>query len=177
MRLVPLALLVVPLAAALPLSPPLEEAALGFAAHPLVAIPAPTAINFGVDGHLYATDLAGDVLRVSLAWTPAGPVVTGVETVASGFSQPLGVAQAPDGALFVSDSHPNPDTGRTDGYVARIAPDGTRSVVVDGVPNGRHNTNHLRFGPTGGSTSRTGTRTTTAWTAATRTSSRTRAPS
>jgi glucose/arabinose dehydrogenase/plastocyanin len=80
---------------------------------------------------------------------PAGPAASGAPSVfASGFSQPLGLAFGPDGALYVSDSHPNAATGRTDGYVTRIDGAGER-VVVDGLPNGRHNTNHLRFAPDG----------------------------
>lgn len=150
--LLALILLTLPLASALPIgrpvTVPLEEGAVGFATHPLVPIAAPTAINFGADGNLYATDLAGDAERVDLSWTPAGPVVTGVDTLASGFAQPLGIALV-DGQVFVTDSHANAATGRTDGVLYLVHADGSRVAVVDGLPNGRHNTNHLRLGPDG----------------------------
>ena len=121
----------------------------GFAPLPLIALPAPTALAFGPgegDGpDLYATTLETGVLRVSLTWTPAGPVASGVAQFATGFSQPLGLIF--DGvALYVSDSHPGAESGRTDGRITRIDSAGAK-VVVDGLPNGRHNTNHFRFGP------------------------------
>jgi glucose/arabinose dehydrogenase len=153
-RALPALLVVLALAPALALALPappradLPDVPAGFALTVLTPAAAPTSIDFGPDGNLYATDLAGELVRTDLAWTAAGPVVTGRDVVASGFSQPLGVAFA-DGAIFVSDSHADPATSRIDGYVARIDPDGSRHVVVDGLPNGRHNTNHLRLGPDG----------------------------
>lgn len=162
------------------LPPAVPEAALGFAIAPVVPLPAPTALAFGpplaspspipgsepTDTDLYATLLGGDVVRLDLQWTPAGPVVGDVTLVASGFSQPLGLvfgepdAASPPGAvgapLFVADSHPGSESLRLDGRITRLdfTPDGDgllehRTVVVDGLPNGRHNTNHLRIGPDG----------------------------
>ena len=148
LRLVVLAIL----ALVAPLVPPAASSPVpgvldGFTVQPLAPVAAPTAIEFGPDGDLYATTLAGDVVRVDLEWTPAGPVATGASTVASGFSQPLGLAFV-GSRLFVSDSHPGAESGRTDGYVTML--DGaTRTVVLDGLPNGRHNTNNLRVGPDG----------------------------
>lgn len=149
-----LPLLLLPLAPALPgpVPAPLPRAAEGFTVQPLTPVPGATAIEFGpgdADGpDLYATTLRGQVLRVALRWTSLGPAVEGVGVHASGFSSPLGLA-FDGGTLYVADSHANPATGRTDGRVTRVDPDGTRAVVVDGLPNGRHNTNHLRFGPDG----------------------------
>jgi len=133
-----------------PLPPAAPRVAGGFTVALLAPVAGPTALAFGPGGpDLYATTLTGDVQRVPLTWTPAGPVASGApSTVASGFAQPLGVAFGPDGAMYVSDSHLNPASGRTDGYVTRIDLAGSR-VVVDGLPNGRHNTNHLRFAPDG----------------------------
>jgi glucose/arabinose dehydrogenase/plastocyanin len=118
---------------------------------PLVPVTGATAIDFGpgVGGNdLYVTTLTGDILRVALLWTAAGPVVNGVTTFATDFGSPLGIA-FDGGVAYVADSHPNPATGRTDGRVTRIDADGTQAAIVDGLPNGRHNTNHLRFGPDG----------------------------
>ena len=137
-------------AAALDPPNPVPDVVAGFAIAPFAPIGVPTALAWGpgMPGpDLYATTLAGDVERVTVLWTEAGPVALGVARHASGFSQPLGLAWV-DGALFVADSHANPATGRTDGRIWRL--DGNeRKVVVDGLPNGRHNTNHLRLGPDG----------------------------
>lgn len=150
------AALLVPLAAGLPLPqlpPPLPEVALGFALAPLTPLPVATSIAFGPgdgDGDdLYATSLAGSVYRFPLTWTAAGPALAGQPAViASGFSQPLGLAFGPDGALYVADSTQGEESGRLDGQVTRIDGD-ERTVVVGALPNGRHNTNNLRFGPDG----------------------------
>lgn len=144
-----------------------------FLLSPLVPVGAPTAITFGPgDGgfgspgagdngdDLYVATLDGDIVRVHLDWTEAGPVVRDRTVAADGFSLPLGVAfhrrgppsDAPaaavgedaskDDAMLVSDSHANANTGRTDGVVYLVDDDGRRPIV-DGLPNGRHNTNHL----------------------------------
>lgn len=149
MRLV----IVLAVALAFPLLPPASSSGPlpgvldGFTVAPLAAVPAPTAIAFGPDGDLYATTLAGDVVRVDLEWTPAGPVATGTSRVASGFSQPLGLAFWGT-RIFVSDSTSGAESGRLDGRVTLL--DGAaRTIVIDGLPNGRHNTNNLRLGPDG----------------------------
>lgn len=146
---------------------PVPEVVSGFAITPLMAVPAPTALAFGPGGpDLYvatllpgppstvspeSTSLPGQIVRISLLWTPAGPVPTGTSVFATGFTQPLGVAFDQNGNMYVSDSHPGAESGRTDGRVTRLAPGQTDqsagTVIVDGLPNGRHNTNHLRFGP------------------------------
>ncbi len=131
---------------------PVPGVVAGFTIQPLATVAAPTALAFGpgsVDGpDLYATSLTGDVVRVDLLWTPLGPIAAGASTFSSGFSQPLGLVFDSDGALYVSDSHPGAESGRTDGRLTRIV-GGVKKVIVDGLPNGRHNTNHLRFGPDG----------------------------
>jgi glucose/arabinose dehydrogenase/plastocyanin len=130
---------------------PVPEVAAGFTIAPLSPVAGATAIAFGpgVGGQdLYATTLTGDVTRIHLLWTAAGPVANGLSTFRSGLSGPLGIV-FDGGAAYVADSHGNPATGRTDGRVLRIEADGTVGTVVDGLPNGRHNTNHLRFGPDG----------------------------
>lgn len=132
-------------------SPFVPAAANGFVTTPLAPLPIPTAIAFGPgDGDgpdLYATTLTGSVLRVPLTWTVAGPIAAAPSTVVSGFSLPLGLVF--DGnALYVADSHAGADTTRTVGRVTRVDA-GVKTVVVDGLPNGRHNTNNMRFGPDG----------------------------
>ena len=137
------------------------------------ALSAPTALAFGPGStasgpDLYVTTIdatallggettgsGGGVVRLSLTWTPLGPLTTGIAIYASGFSQPLGLVFDPTnaGVLYVSDSHANGSTGRTDGRITRLASGQSSqsqgTVIVDGLPNGRHNTNHLRFGPDG----------------------------
>ncbi|MBW3583985.1 MAG: hypothetical protein KY455_12905 [Euryarchaeota archaeon] len=117
---------------------------------------------------LYATLVSGQVVRIDLAWHATGPVVEGVSVIATGFSLPLGLVFAnndsamPAGALhpplFVADSHPGDESLRRDGRVTRLDftdTDGDgkleeqRRVVVDGLPNGRHNANHMRIGSDG----------------------------
>ena len=146
--------IVLALALVVPLLPPAVSSvsapvvAEGFMVQPLAAVAAPTAIEFGPDGDLYATTLAGDLVRVDLAWTAAGPVAAGAPVrVASGFSQPLGLAFW-GSRVFVSESASGAESGRVDGRVVLL--DGaSRTVVLDGLPNGRHNTNNLRLGPDG----------------------------
>lgn len=140
------------------------QVAEGFFLQPLAAVGFPTAITFGPGGadgpDLYATVLpsqetapgnafAGRVVRVHLLWTPAGPSPVSAETTVTGFQRPLGLA-FDDGDLYVSDVHPNPATGRDDGRITKLDPssDTTQSdgeVILDGLPTGRHHTNHIRF--------------------------------
>lgn len=128
------------------------EVAAGFTIAPLSPVAGATALAFGpgVGGpDLYATTLTGEVQRIHLLWTAAGPVANGLSTHSDGYGGPLGLAF--DGEVaYVADSHGSAQgTGRTDGRVWRVEADGSRAAVVDGLPNGRHNTNHLRFGPDG----------------------------
>ncbi len=134
-------------------------AAEGFLVQALAPSTAPTVLSFGPDPtpdpagpsqDLYLATLTGEVQRLDLAWTPVGPVVTEQATVAGGFSQPLGIAFDDEGHLYVSDSDTNDAADRPVGVVYKIDLDtGEQTAVVDGLPNGQHNTNHIRFGPDG----------------------------
>ena len=110
---------------------------------PVGVVPTPTSVAFG-NGALYATSYGlGNVFRMPVM---AGGVL-GVPTVhASGFTNPLGVAVGPDGTVFVSDSHPSATPGRAvAGRVRAVPPSGgdVGAVVIDELPNGRHNTNGM----------------------------------
>lgn len=138
------------------------QAAAGYLAQVLADAQAPTVIAFdegpdatemlpGTDPptkDLFYANLAGEVVRVDLHWTPAGPVPVDREVVADGFNQPLGIAFADDGSMFVSDSYDHDAADRSVGVVYEVdRSTGERTAVVDGVPNGQHNINHIRFGP------------------------------
>lgn len=140
---------------------PTPEVAEGFVAEPLASIPGPTAMNWGPGGadvvpgdvvqespDLYVASLTGDIYRIDVRWSPAGPTVEDVDVFATGFNQPLGIAFDDDGRAYVSDSKPSPHPDRgIDGVVYWLDAAGEGHVLVDQLPNGRHNTNHLRFGP------------------------------
>lgn len=101
------------------------------------SVPTPTSLTVH-NGALYvASYAAGTVVSMSLlpggALGPAMPFATG-------FTNPLGIAFGPDGTLYVADSHSA--GGRTVGRVTAVK-NGTSTVVVDNLPNGRHNTNGL----------------------------------
>jgi glucose/arabinose dehydrogenase len=113
---------------------------------PLGVVPTATSVTVH-NGKLYAAGWAQNTiyqlpLAGGLSPTVAFPYVTGV-------SAPLGIAFAPDGTLFVADSHPAATPGRgTAGRVWAIPPGGgdaatVGQVVVDELPNGRHNTNGM----------------------------------
>ena len=104
-------------------------------------VPTPSAISVDGDSLLAASYGTGTIFRLPIL--EAG-VLGSPTTVAQDFSSPLGVAAAPDGTVFVADSHASATPGRTTaGRVTAVAPDGTKSIVVDELPNGRHNTNNL----------------------------------
>jgi glucose/arabinose dehydrogenase/plastocyanin len=97
----------------------------------------PTSITIH-DSTLYAASYTtGDV--TSYAILPGGALAGGT-TYATGFDAPLGLAFAPDGTLYVSDSHDV--NGRRQGRVSAVK-NGAKTTVIDGLPNGRHNTNGL----------------------------------
>lgn len=160
-RTIPIVGIVLALALQMPLAgtassapQPVPDVADGFSIHELVPVDAPTAINFGPgddDGpDLYATTLTGRLVRVHLLWTPVGPAAEDVSVVADDLNLPLGVAF--DGTtVFVSDSRQSDAAARTVGHVTAfdLSDPSDRTRVVDQLPNGRHNTNHLRFGPDG----------------------------
>ncbi|HEX8003713.1 MAG TPA: plastocyanin/azurin family copper-binding protein [Mycobacteriales bacterium] len=100
-------------------------------------VPTPTSLTVH-DGALYvASYAAGSVVSMPIlpggALGPATPYATG-------FSSPLGVAFGPDGTLYVADSHAAGP--RTVGRVWAVK-NGASTVVIDGLPNGRHNTNGM----------------------------------
>jgi glucose/arabinose dehydrogenase len=102
----------------------------------------PTATSAVVrDGGLYVTSyVANAVLRLPIL---PGGLLGPAATYATGFSSPLGLAFAPDGWLYVTDSHQAAD-GSTVGRISTVQPGGGPvKVLVDNLPNGRHNTNGL----------------------------------
>ncbi|MDQ3935834.1 MAG: PQQ-dependent sugar dehydrogenase [Actinomycetota bacterium] len=109
-------------------------------------VPAPTSLAFGPDGKLYVTSLDGSVYVIGKDRFP--------RPFATGLTQPLGVVVADDGRVYVSDSEKDGD-GLAWGKVL-VLEDGDgngsadrRATVVERLPNGRHNTNGLAFGPDG----------------------------
>ena len=109
-------------------------------------VPTPTSLTVH-DGNMYVASYAtGSVYELPIL---AGGLLGNGEVYASGFTSPLGVEFGPDGTLFVADSHPSARADRnTAGRVWAIPAGGgdaasVGSVVVDELPNGRHNTNGL----------------------------------
>lgn len=142
------------LAASVSASPPRELLQPGFAVTPFAHTQGtPTSLAFGPGEtpHLYVTDgTDGTVLAID----PTGIATT----FAEGFRTPLGVIVGPDGSVYVSDveaAREGPYGLRGYGRVWRLRDtDGDdvadkRNVVLKDLPNGRHNTNGLAFGPDG----------------------------
>jgi len=106
-------------------------------------VPTPTSLTT-YDGALYVASYArGTVERLPIL--PGGALAPAT-TYASGFTNPLGVAFGPEGTMFVSDSHSLGTA--TVGRVQAVPPGGGNvatvgRIVVDDLPNGRHNTNGL----------------------------------
>jgi glucose/arabinose dehydrogenase len=124
----------------------------GFGASVFAATPGglPTSIAFGPDGRLYTTVVDPSFTSGSVqAVQDLGGVGARPQTAATGFTTPLGVAFAPDGTMFVSDTNDN--RGRV---VARTDKDKdgvyeTERVLLKNIPNGQHQTNNMRVGPDG----------------------------
>jgi glucose/arabinose dehydrogenase/plastocyanin len=120
-------------------SPPIATGGL-----PVGLVPTPTSLT-AFAGSLYVASWgAGVVFRLPLL--PLGLLGPPLP-YATGFHNPLGIAFNPsDGTMFVADSHASSRPGRTtEGRVWAVARSGThaKSVVIDGLPNGRHNTNGM----------------------------------
>jgi glucose/arabinose dehydrogenase len=110
----------------------------------------------GADGtRLYVADNVGNQILVI---DDLGGVGSDPQVYADGFRGPLGVLAAPDGSLFVADAEAareGPWGLRAYGRVWKVQDtdgDGTgdkKTVVLKDLPNGRHNTNGMAFGPDG----------------------------
>lgn len=110
------------------------------------AVPTPTSVEV-FEGSVYATSYAtGNVF--SLPILPEG-VLGPATPYATGFTNPLGVTFGPDGTMFVADSHASARDDRTTGGRVTAIPRGggdaasVGQVVIDELPNGRHNTNGM----------------------------------
>ncbi len=88
----------------------------------------PEALRFDPDGTLLAAEwnAPSRILR----FAPTGGPATAAQTVAAGFSGVYGLARLASGALLVA--HHNRDVA-AHGEVVRIAPDGTRTVVLGDI--------------------------------------------
>ncbi|HVE46971.1 MAG TPA: cupredoxin domain-containing protein [Acidimicrobiales bacterium] len=118
-----------------PFEPPAVSVATG-------TVPTPTSLTVRGTDLYVASWGSGTVSRLPIL--PEG-LLGPPTTYAGGFVNPLGIAFGPDGTLFVSDSHPSSRSGRTrDGRVWAVPPGGgPPQVVIDQLPNGRHNTNGM----------------------------------
>lgn len=133
----------------------------GFGAGTFAATPGftPTSLTFGPDDRLYVTALtagaSGELTSSSvLAFEDLGGIGGAPQVVATGLSSAMGMAFGPDGTLYVSDN-PGVFTAEQKGEVIAYRDandDGVfeeRRVVLHNIPNGRHQTNGMTFGPDG----------------------------
>jgi glucose/arabinose dehydrogenase/plastocyanin len=141
---------------------PLPRVPPGFAVTPYQHIQGVgTSLAFGLDtrdgtgSRLYVSDFAqGRVLVIDDISGAASPPAV----FATGFRNPLGVVAGPDGTVYVADAEalrPGPFGSRAYGRVWRVE-DANKDGVGDAaelllkdLPNGRHNTNGMAFGPGG----------------------------
>ena len=122
----------------------------------------PSSLAFGPDtrdgeegNRLYVTDNSGGTIVVIDDNSGVG---SPPQVFAEGFRGPLGVVARADGSLYVADAEAareGPFGLRTYGRVWRVIDadgDGVADkqyVVLKDLPNGRHNTNGMAFGPDG----------------------------
>ena len=111
-------------------------------------VPTPSSIT-AFDGSLYVASWSTNtVFELPLL---AGGVPGPATAYITGVSGPLGVEFDEDGTAFVADSHPAATEGRTTaGRVWAVPPGGgdvaeVGEVVIDELPNGRHNTNDMEI--------------------------------
>jgi glucose/arabinose dehydrogenase len=96
----------------------------------------PTSVALGPDGNYYVGTLTGGPFAVGLANVYRVPADGGDSEVAySGFTNLIDVAFGPDGSLYVLEIAKNaiPNFG-DGGRLVRIAPDGTRTDIISGMP-------------------------------------------
>ena len=117
------------------------------AAAPVVAnVPTPSSLD-AQGNKLYVASWALNTIY-AMDILPGGGLGPAIAYV-TGVNAPLGVVADTDGTLYVADSHTSTTAGRaTAGRVWRIPPGGGSApavgqVVVDELPNGRHNTNGM----------------------------------
>jgi plastocyanin len=112
----------------------------------IVNVPTPTSITSRAGSLYVASYAAGSIFKLPLL---PGGVPGPAEPFITGLSSPLGVVVGADGTTYVSDSHAAATPGRTtSGRVWAVPPGGgdvatAGQIVVDELPNGRHNTNGL----------------------------------
>ena len=122
----------------------------------------PSSLAFGPDTRegesgtrLYVTDNSGGTVVVI---DDAGGVGSPPSVFADGFRSPVGVLASRDGSVYVADAEAareGPFGFRSYGRVTRLCDtdgDGVadkRRVILKDLPNGRHNTNGMAFGPDG----------------------------
>ena len=102
--------------------------------------PTPTSITT-YDGSLYVASYGtGSVSQLQIL---PGGLLGPAQPYASGFTNPLGIEfDDATGVLYVADSHAA--SGATVGRVWAVEPGGAAMTqVIDGLPNGRHNTNGM----------------------------------
>jgi glucose/arabinose dehydrogenase len=132
---------------------------LGFGASVFGTTPGflPSSLTFGPDGRLYVATVTqgpdGQFISKGqiLAFEDLGGVGGAPQIVAEGFHQLLGIVFGPDGTLYATDN----DTVTFKGSVIALRDgnaDGVyeqRRTVLMNIPNGRHQTNGMVFGPDG----------------------------
>ena len=118
----------------------------------------PTSLTFGPDGRLYVAAIQGVAVGNGFQFLSSGQILAfdnvggrggAPEVVASNFNQLLGITFGPDGTLYAADNADN--TGRI--QALRDADNNgvyeMRRTLIQNIPNGRHQTNGMAFGPDG----------------------------